>query len=136
MSTALKFAQKAIVLNADRKILFLKRTAHEEGEAPVWDLPGGGLEFGEAPEQGLRRELQEEVGLTVGRIVPLKVWSFCPNALKQVVGVTYLVEDPQGEIKLSHEHNAYEWMDPHQALFNKEIEVFHADIMALVDYLS
>jgi len=30
-----------------------------------WTLPGGGLEFGEAPEKALVREVQEETGLIV-----------------------------------------------------------------------
>jgi ADP-ribose pyrophosphatase YjhB (NUDIX family) len=35
-----------------------------------WTLPGGGIDFGEHPEAGALRELQEETGL-VGRIVEL-----------------------------------------------------------------
>ena len=35
-----------------------------------WTLPGGGLDFGEHPEAGALRELEEETGLT-GRIVEL-----------------------------------------------------------------
>lgn len=30
-----------------------------------WDIPGGYLEYGEAPEDGLRREMQEELGLAI-----------------------------------------------------------------------
>ena len=30
-----------------------------------WTLPGGGLEFGEHPEEAMVREVQEETGLTV-----------------------------------------------------------------------
>jgi 8-oxo-dGTP diphosphatase len=40
-------------------------------ESPgFWTLPGGGIDFGEHPEAGALRELQEETGL-VGRIVGL-----------------------------------------------------------------
>lgn len=31
----------------------------------MWTLPGGGLDFGEKPEAGMRREVGEETGLTV-----------------------------------------------------------------------
>ncbi len=30
-----------------------------------WELPGGGLDWGEKPEEGIRREVLEEMGLTV-----------------------------------------------------------------------
>ena len=36
----------------------------------AWTLPGGGIDFGEHPEAGALRELEEETGLT-GRIVEL-----------------------------------------------------------------
>jgi 8-oxo-dGTP diphosphatase len=36
-----------------------------------WSLPGGGIEHGEQPEQAMRRELQEELKLTVGAVTEL-----------------------------------------------------------------
>jgi NAD+ diphosphatase len=44
--------------------VLLARRAHEPSKGR-WDIPGGFLEEGESPLEGLRRELQEETGLDV-----------------------------------------------------------------------
>jgi 8-oxo-dGTP pyrophosphatase MutT (NUDIX family) len=50
-----------IVLNADQtQVLLIKRR-----DAPIWVLPGGGIEAGEQPEEALIREIQEETGFFV-----------------------------------------------------------------------
>ncbi len=49
---------KALILNESRdKFLIVQE---EDG---CWDLPGGGLDWGEDPHVGLAREVQEEMGI-------------------------------------------------------------------------
>ncbi len=52
----------AVVVHDGRVLLVAKSRGPYTGS---WDLPGGGIEFGETPEAALRREVTEETGLTV-----------------------------------------------------------------------
>ncbi|HYH93731.1 MAG TPA: NUDIX domain-containing protein [Candidatus Saccharimonadales bacterium] len=58
-----RVAAYAVALDADGRIL-LCHIAPSVGAGDVWTLPGGGLEFGEAPEAAVLRELTEETGYT------------------------------------------------------------------------
>lgn len=72
--TPLRFreAVRALVVDPDDEVL-LARFVFPNG-VEVWALPGGGLEDGETHEDGLRRELHEELGLTSVEIGP-HVWN-------------------------------------------------------------
>ncbi|WP_176222101.1 NUDIX hydrolase [Tuberibacillus sp. Marseille-P3662] len=51
--------------------IILVRQYREPVDASVYELPAGGCETGEAPEDGARRELREETGLICGTLHPL-----------------------------------------------------------------
>ena len=50
----------AVVINHDKKVLVCKRNVPQEH----WQFPQGGVDEPESEEQGLLRELQEELGST------------------------------------------------------------------------
>ena len=64
----------AVGVLIDREGRFLL-TSRPEGKvyAGYWEFPGGKLEAGESVETALRRELQEELGITIGAAEPWNV---------------------------------------------------------------
>ena len=61
---------KGIVIY-EGKTLILKRVRPSSDGLGYWELPGGGLEYGEDPHQALVRELKEETGLDIEIIKPV-----------------------------------------------------------------
>ena len=54
-----------VLMQADGRFLLTSRPTGKV-YAGYWEFPGGKLEAGETVEQALRRELQEELGITIG----------------------------------------------------------------------
>jgi 8-oxo-dGTP diphosphatase len=84
-------------------------TSRPEGKvyAGYWEFPGGKLEAGESVEQALHRELQEELGITIG---PAQVWKTqmvdYPHALVRLHFCK--VWDWQGELQM-REAQSHAW---------------------------
>ena len=65
-----------------------------------WGLPGGGLEYGENPEDGVRREVREETGLDV-QVEKLLYAESAPN--NHHINLIYLCKIVGGMFQPSYE---------------------------------
>lgn len=106
---------KAVVSDDQGRILLLRRS-DKVSRAHGWDLPGGGLNAGEQPWEALARELHEETGLHIQSsrlegavIVPA-------NNGDPTLVMGYMATAAPGEVKLSWEHEAYQWVQPQVAV--------------------
>ena len=81
-------AVQGLLVRNGRVLLGKRRFPPRQG---YWDLPGGFLEEGERPEDGLRREFIEETGLT---ITPVEFLGGVVDPYDHyfVLGLTYVVE--------------------------------------------
>ena len=61
-----------VLIDAQGRFLLTSRPAGKV-YAGFWEFPGGKLEAAETVEQALRRELQEELGITIGTAEPWKI---------------------------------------------------------------
>jgi 8-oxo-dGTP diphosphatase len=95
-----------VLVQADGQFLLTTRPCGKVYEG-YWEFPGGKLEQGETVEQALRRELQEEIGITIGAVHPWKVEMVdYPHALVRLNFCK--VFDWDGELQM-HEGQLFAW---------------------------
>ncbi len=102
-------AVKALVCYG-RKFLLIKRTTEARGDYYHWEFPGGRLEFGESPMQALKREINEETGLEVEKLILLNAWNSFKDECTEIIGLTYICTANGDNVMLSKEHSDYEWV--------------------------
>jgi len=112
-------AQKSLIIY-NRRVLLVQRSNYASGENE-WEIPGGGLRFGEDLHEGLLREIHEETGLSVRVDRLLYAMTALVNPQRQIVGLTYLSYADSDQVILSHEHKDYIWASRRQLveLLNK-----------------
>jgi 8-oxo-dGTP diphosphatase len=95
-----------VLIQPDGQFLLTSRPPGKVYEG-YWEFPGGKLEAGESVEQALRRELQEEIGITIGAVHPWKIEMVdYPHALVRLNFCK--VFDWLGELQM-HEGQQFAW---------------------------
>lgn len=104
------------ILKDNEKLLVVKRNENDDLYPGAWEFPGGHLEDGETLKQGLKRELQEEIGFT-DDFEPIITHYY--DEIKEKNGelvhdleIDFIVNVDSSalEIKLSEEHCDYAWV--------------------------
>ncbi|MCR5412449.1 MAG: NUDIX hydrolase [Patescibacteria group bacterium] len=65
-----RLSAKALVYNENKQFLLIKEVKG------IRDFPGGGIEYGETPQEAIKRELSEELGITKNVEVNEKITHF------------------------------------------------------------
>ncbi len=102
-------AVKALMIQ-DGKALIIRRRQFDSHKAGAWDLPGGRLEVGENPYDGLKREIKEETGMGADIICPLDVHHFVRDDQQTITMMIFLCTPHTTEIMLSEEHDDFKWV--------------------------
>jgi 8-oxo-dGTP diphosphatase len=112
-----RVASEAII-EKDGKILITKRAAHREHAPNEWETLTGRIEQGETFEEGLKREVKEEVGLEVEVIQPFYTFHFFRGPQKEEhLGVSFWCMYKSGNVKLNKdEQSEFQWVTVKQAL--------------------
>lgn len=119
-SWEMQITVKAVIVNDEGKILLLKRAEKENTNSSKYDLPGGGIEKGENVETALKREIEEETGLTdieIESVIRVSEYPEGHEKLDDLKALRFLVYCNSGEIKLNpKEHSGYEWLNFDEAI--------------------
>ncbi len=109
---------------------FLRRSKNDAEDPGCWDLPGGGINFGEQPFSAAIREAKEEAGINIKIIKPLSVLAM-PCQEQWSVEINVLAKYHSGKIVLSQEHSDYRWVAKKELLTIKPMSA-HIKSMGLV----
>jgi len=111
-----KIGVTAFIINKENKLLIIRRTANATFLPGYYEMPGGHVEFGESPEEALKREIGEEVNLKIESAFPYNIFSYVSgNGNKHTIDIQFIAK-VAGEIKikLSQEHEDFVWATEEQ----------------------
>jgi len=112
------------IIHKDGKYLIVKRSPDKDVFPNRWHVPGGGLETEDyintpkttpdawyfAVENSLKREIEEETGLEVGKLNYLLDLVFIRPDGVPVVTLSYYCDWKSGDVKLNEENVDYKWV--------------------------
>jgi len=105
------------IVKKDGKYLIARR-ARGEHRAGLWEFPAGRIEKGEKALDAAKRELREETGLKPSKISFFGIHERFDGKNDGIYKPVFmfLVTPKNKTVKLSHEHEEYDWLTPKEML--------------------
>jgi|SRR3989338_9007256 len=133
------------IIVKDGKFLIAKRAPHEKVSPNEWTVPGGKLELGDYNnrkpdtsfhwynifEDLLRREVMEEVALSIKNINYLTSLAFIRPDGVPVIVASFFADYAGGDVKLCPDLTEYAWVDTKEAKSYALIEGIYEELVML-----
>lgn len=107
----------AVITNKRGELLLLQRSKNNSSYQMCWQPPEGKMEYGESPEQTLKREIKEETGLYT-TFLKLKCVTasrmYARGESYHVIRIVYKVFW-RGNLRLSDNHLSFGWFSVKKA---------------------
>lgn len=101
------------IIRKDGRTLLLRRSSGREDILSKFELPGGKIEYGEQPDDALKRCIKQSTGLSVQTMQLFDVFTYIDHQDKDVqyVFILYLVSlvSNGGKIRLNQNYDKYVW---------------------------
>ncbi|MFQ3549381.1 MAG: NUDIX domain-containing protein [Armatimonadota bacterium] len=109
---------KAIILNNNDEILLLKRSSDSKNNPGLYDFPGGKLDLHEEFIDALIREINEETNLNP-EIIRLIGSTESESPTNRVIYLFFECRVYNSDVKISDEHEEYQWLKPDEIDLDK-----------------
>lgn len=102
---------KSIIFNKDyNRILLMQRSKDDTIGANTWEGAGGNIEYGETPEEAIKREIREEAGITEITIKNVAYATLVDSDTPYLI-IAYICESQTETVTVNHEHQTFMWAD-------------------------
>lgn len=119
-----KVVTKVVIVNAEGKILLLRRSATDVRRPLEWDIPGGHTDADELAEEAAVRETKEEADIELQPHDLRLVYavSHCFEGGPNVTWLFYVAHVGSPDVAVSAEHTEHAWKTLDEAISEVEYE--------------